>query len=305
MAFCSGHPVASATRGRPPFWVYDYANNWLLLSSYHLSEKNLRSYIFELERFQPALLSGYPSSIYLLALANEYYGRRVHPRAIYTASETLFDFQRVRIENSFGCKVFVWYGNSEMCCNIVECEKGKYHLKLEHSYVEFLDNRDRPAEIGQEGRLICTGFGNYAFPLIRYSIEDIAVLSDEESCLCGRGGRVVQEVLGRTEDYIVTPDGRFVGRLDHLFKDAVHVKLAQIIQNRIEEVIIRVVKDRDYSRKDELEISQEAAVRLGPFVEINFEYVNEIPRGSSGKYRFVISNINRDVLKKDFLSSPL
>src|SRR5262245_49620029 len=127
-AFCSGHPVAYYDRHEAPFWVYDYANNWLLLSSYHLTEKNLPQYIAELDTFQPVLLAGYPSSLYLLALANHRLGQRVHARAVYVSSETLFDFQRRAIEASFGCKVFVYYGNTEMCGNIVECERGKYHL---------------------------------------------------------------------------------------------------------------------------------------------------------------------------------
>src|SRR4030095_15926946 len=69
-AFCSGHPVTYYDRQRPPFWTYDHANDWLLLSSYHLTEKNLPQYIAELNKFQPVLLAGDPFSLDLLALAN-------------------------------------------------------------------------------------------------------------------------------------------------------------------------------------------------------------------------------------------
>src|SRR5262249_7219007 len=86
-AFCSGHPVTYYDRQKPPYWVYDRANNWLLLSSYHLTENNLPQYIAELDRFKPVLLAGYPSSLYLLALANRRLPGKVHPRAVYTASE--------------------------------------------------------------------------------------------------------------------------------------------------------------------------------------------------------------------------
>ena len=51
---------------------------------------------------------------------------------------------------------------------------------------------------------------------------------------------ILDEILGRIEDYIITPEGRFVGRLDHLFKDAKYVKNGQIVQNDIEQVIIRI-----------------------------------------------------------------
>jgi len=302
-AFCSGHPVTYYDRRRPPFWAYDQANSWLLLSSYHLTEKNLPHYIAELDNFEPVLLAGYPSSLYLLALANQHLGRRVRPRAIYTASETLFDSQRRAIEESFGCKVFMWYGNTEMCANIVECEQGIYHLKLEHSYVELLGSDSRPVPTGSEGRLVCTGFGNYALPLIRYDVGDVATESDQSNCECGRGGIIIKRVVGRIEDYVVTPDGRIVGRLDHLFKDAVRVKLAQIIQNTRDEVTLRIVKRLDYNSADETEILREARVRLGSSINIRFEYVEEIERTQNGKFRFIISNL-KDQDLKDRLSRP-
>lgn len=290
-AYCMGHPVAQQDRQTPPFWVYDYTNKSLLLSSYHLSDRNVPYYLSELEKYQADLIVGYPSSVYLLAIANERYGQRVRPRAVYTASETLFDFQRATIEESFGCKVFMWYGNSEMCANIVECERGKYHLKLEHSYVEVLNGRNQVVSEGEEGRLVCTGFGNYAFPLIRYSVGDVVVLSKQETCECGRGGRLVDRIEGRTEDYIVTPDGRVVGRLDHLFKDVTHVRLAQIEQNEVDEIVIRIVKDVKYNSEDEHDIVKQTRLRLGSNMRVRFEYVDEIGRTSSGKYRFIISNI--------------
>jgi len=252
---------------------------------------NIPHYISELERYQPTLLAGYPSSIYLLALGNRRYGGPLRPRAIYTASETLFDSQRETIEESFGCKVFMWYGNSEMCANVVECEKGRYHLKSEHSYVEIVDGSGQHVSVGREGKMVCTGFGNYAMPLVRYSVEDIAVLSKEEVCGCGRGGKIIERIVGRTDDYIVTPDGRFVGRLGHMFKDSVHVKLAQIVQNEVDEVIIRIVKDGSYSTGDEDDILCETRLRLGSSIKIVFEYVDDIERTGTGKYRFIISNI--------------
>ena len=296
-AYCSGHPVAYYNREVPPFWVHDYVNKSLFLSSYHLSEKNLPAYVRELEKFGPNLLAGYPSSIYLLALANQDLGRPVHPRAIYTASETLFNFQREVIEKSFGCKVFMWYGNSEMCANIVECEKGKYHLKPEHSYVEFVSSGNEITQVGKQARMICTGFGNFSTPFIRYDIGDVVILSQEQRCTCGRAGRIIDQIEGRMEDYIITPDGRFVGRLDHIFKDSLNIKLAQIVQNSQEEVILRVVRDNRYTNKDEEHVLRQTRLRLGGHINIHIEYVDDIARTSNGKFRFIVSNIAKNMIR--------
>jgi len=296
IAVCAGHPVAKHNQIRPPFWSYDYTNNWLIFSSYHLSKKNLPYYIMELEKFQPDLLMGYPSSIYLLALANDNLGNKIQVKAIRTSSETLFDFQRKIIENSFNCKVFDYYGNGERCANIVECEKGNYHLKMEHSYVELLDKNNDPVSSGDVGRMVCTAFGNYAMPLIRYDIGDVAIFSKKVTCGCGRGGKIVEKIVGRTDDYILTPAGRFIGRLDHLFKDSLNVKLAQIVQNEIDEITIRIIKGMNYTKKDEDSILNKVRFRLGNKIKIKFEYVKEISRTKNGKYRFILQNITKKKL---------
>jgi phenylacetate-CoA ligase len=298
-AFCAGHPVADLRRTRPPFWSYDHVNNWLIMSSYHLTEKNMRTYVDELAKFDPAMIGGYPSSVYLLAIANEYFGKRVRPRAVYTASETLFDFQREAIERSFGCKAYTYYGNAERAGFIAECEKGSLHVKPDHSFVEVLDDRGNDAGPGKPGRMVVTTFGNRALPLIRYDVGDIVVRSHSGSCPCGRAGTLLQSIVGRTEDYVLTPDGRFVGRLDHLFKEAPRVRTAQIVQERLDRVRLRIVREEGYGPQDEEIIRREARYRLGDAVAVEFEYVNDIPRTKGGKHRFVVSTIkNKELFGK-------
>lgn len=299
VAFCSGHPVAPPNRQKPPFWVYDYANNWLYFSSYHLAAKNIEYYIRELESFQPKMLGGYPSSIYLLAMAYEKFGKKpLKLKSIFTSSETLLDFQRRKIETAFGAKVFNLYGNTEKCAYIIECEKGELHLKLEHSAVEILNERDEPCRAGESGRIVSTCFGNLAFPLIRYDLGDAVTISENQVSMCGRGGVLIEKIVGRIEDYIVTPDGRFVGRLDHLFKDSLNIKEAQIVQRQRDEIVIRLVCENDFSLTDEQLILQEARLRLGNEIKIKFETVEEIPRTSNGKFRFIVSEIPTDDLFK-------
>ena len=298
-AFIAGHPVAHPDRTRPPFWTFDMTSNHLFFSSYHLSEKTMPAYVRQLESFNPIILAGYPSSVYLLALAFRKYGKeKLRLKGVYTFSETLMDFQRAAIREAFDCRVFNWYGNTEMCANIVECEKGELHLKIEHSAVEVLNDRNEPCRPGETGRLVCTGFGNPAFPLIRYEVGDVVTLSKQTASQCGRGGVLVDEVLGRVEDYVITPDGRIVGRLDHLFKDSWRVVEAQVVQNAVEEVVLRIVREPTYTREDEQTILREARLRLGDGVRIRFEYVDSIPRGNTGKFRFVVSKLDQKKILK-------
>ena len=290
-ALCAGHPVVPPDCKEPPFWIYDKANNWLVMSSYHLSEANLSHYIRELKKFKPEMLYGYPSSIFLLALTNEKMGGLVRPCTVVTSSETLLDYQRRTIEDSFKCKTFSYYGNSERAGCMSQCENGLFHVRAEHSYIEILDEHNQPAKLGGTGRLVVTAFGNYATPLVRYDIGDFAKLSERTTCRCGRRGILVERIIGRVDDYIVTPDGRFVGRLDHLFKNTTNVSMGQIVQDNVNEVRILIVRDGCYGPKDEAIIRKEARLRLGNKINIRFEYVDEIQRTKQGKFRFVISRV--------------
>jgi len=300
VAFCAGHPVAHADRQRPPFWVYDWANNWLYFSSYHLSKRNLQDYVAELEKFQPVMLGGYPSSLYLLALAYEKFGGSLKLKAILSSSETLFDWQRERIERAFGARVFNWYGTGETCANVAECNEGELHLKLEHSAVEVLNDQNEPCAPGESGRFVSTGFDNYAFPLIRYDIGDEVTVARNQAAKCGRGGLLLEKVLGFVDDYVFTSEGRFIGRLDHLIKDRVNVVEAQFYQERVDELICRIVKTDNYSEADERAILDEARRRLGTILKISFEYLDRLPRTKNGKLRFVVSAIDQSKVLNSF-----
>ncbi|MFC1712121.1 phenylacetate--CoA ligase family protein [Candidatus Poribacteria bacterium] len=293
----AGHPVVPIDRIKPPFWTYNLYERQLLCSSYHLSKDNLAYYARKLDEFQPDFIHGYPSSIYLVSRYLLEHGiNTIRPKCVVTASETIFDYQRQEIESAFGCRLLMWYGNTEMCANIVECPDGGLHIKHEHSHVEFLDESNEPVKSGGEGRMVCTGFGNYAMPLLRYEIGDVAIPIHRE-CSCGRGGYLVERVVGREEDYVVTPDGRLVGRLDHLFKDALNVVEAQLVQETTDKLLVRIVKRPGYSKEDEEAILSEAYNRLGNSIQIDLDYVDRIPRTSNGKLKFIISKIDLGKLK--------
>jgi phenylacetate-CoA ligase len=239
-------------------------------------------YIEAIADFAPAFLHGYPSSLAVLARFMLKTGcSDVRPRAVFTASETLLDIQRMDIEQAFGTKVYNWYGNTELTCNIVECAAGRLHYRTDYGLLEVLP----------DGAMIATGLNNPAMPLIRYRIGDVAWFQ-EGTCPCGCEFPLIERVEGRIEDYIRTPDGRLVGRLDHLFKDATHVREAQLEQQRVEELIIRIVKADGFTEKEEAIIRHEARQRLGERIQIRFEYVSAIPRTTNGKFRFVVSGLS-------------
>jgi len=292
-AYVAGHAVVSPGRRKPPFWVHDPAENRLLLSSYHISDETAPSYLRALETFAPEFLHGYPSSLHLLALAAARHGAAIRPRAVFTASETLLVAQREAIRRGFGARVFNWYGQTELTCNIVECEHGRLHARTDYGFLEVLE----------DGSMVCTGLNNLAMPLIRYRTGD-RVRRGGGACSCGRPFPVVEEIQGRVEDYVVTPEGYLVGRLDHLFKGVVGVREAQVVQRERSTLVLRIVREDAYSERSEEHIREEARKRVGPLMRVVFEYPARIERGAGGKFRFVVSECSpeRDADSGDLLA---
>ena len=93
------------------------------------------------------------------------------------------------------------------------------------------------------------------------------------------------------EDIVVTPDGRHVGRLDHAFKDTLNVREAQIVQEDINSLIVKIVPRPGFSPDNERMILDDLRLRLGDEIAIHFQLVDRIPRTANGKFRFVISQV--------------
>lgn len=300
MAKCAGQTVAQINQKKPPFWVQDYFNNSLYLSSYHLSEKNMIHYINKLASFRPEIIEGYPSSIYLLAIANKKLNGKIKPKFIRTGSETLMDYQRRIIEESFQCKVHNFYGSGERCVTGLECSEGNIHIQPLFGYTEFINDKGEPAKSGESAKILATGFSNYAFPLIRYEIGDVVKLQNYQECKCGRGGTLVSEIIGRTDDYILTSDHRRITRnLPTLFHFDNGVINAQIVQNDIKTVIIKIQANNLFTETSELNIIKHAKNTLGKDMNVIIEKVHEIKKEDTGKYRFIISNIDKNYMGTD------
>lgn len=124
-----------------------------------------------------------------------------------------------------------------------------------------------------------------AFPLIRYDTGDLAKVKWND------GKPEIVEIYGRQEDYIELPNGVKLGRLDHIFKNCVNIREAQIHQIRKDLIELRVVKDVNYNENDESMLLQEASSRFGKDVEIKISYSDSIERTKSGKVKFVLTEL--------------
>jgi len=283
-----GRIICSPQQDRPPFWRYDFVGKNKLFSSYHMSDNNLRSYYDELVRYKPIEIIGYPSSIYLLSKYINSNGlNELSPKAVITTAETLLAYQRDEISNAFKSSTIIdQYGCTEMTLFVSQCHTGAYHINPEHGVIEIQNLSG-----GNTGEVICTGFVNRAMPLIRYRLGDVLTIC-KDACSCGTNFPVIEKIVGRTDDLLVSPDGRQLGRMDPIFKGMHGIFETQIIQKEYDALEIKIVVDDSFCDDNKIELIREIRKRTGESMMVDINIVSSIPKNSNGKFKSVISLIS-------------
>tara|TARA_R110002110_G_scaffold267107_1_gene482891 strand:+ start:12445 stop:13758 length:1314 start_codon:yes stop_codon:yes gene_type:complete len=283
----AGRMVQLSSDMTPPFARMNYAENQKLFSSYHLNSETFPWYQNHLEQFQPWEIIGYPSAICDLAMHYHRTGSEsiFKPKAIITNSETLLHWQREAIESAFGSRVFDYYGTAEYVLFAGQRSKENYHLDFIIGITELL--RDRLED--KAGRLIATSLTNYSMPLLRYDTGDTAMGSnvEEKSTVV----RTLEQINGRVDDYIDTPDGRRIGRIDHIFKGLLGIKEAQVIQDQTGHCTLNIVPSDASQEVDTKSLQKRFSARVGLGMTMKIEFVTQIPRGSNRKFKGVIRKI--------------
>lgn len=291
-AILGGQLVAPVSSRKPPFWTWNAGLSQLYMSTYHLAPDLMPLYLDALVRYRVRYLLGYPSALYLLALgAIEARREDFDLQVVIANAEPLYHYQRSTISEAFRCPVRETYGMSERVAAASECEHGSLHLWPEAGLIEILEGHSTLAP-GQVGDLVATGLVNTAMPLIRYRVGDRVALDPETTpCACGRTLPRIARIEGRSDDMLCTADGRRIGRLDPVFKSGWPIREAQLIQESLDTIRVRLVPSDGFDHSIEREVTAQLRARLGD-VHVEFEKLSEIPRGANGKFRAVISKVN-------------
>ena len=69
------------------------------------------------------------------------------------------------------------------------------------------------------------------------------------------------------------------------------VKQYQIIQKSSNSIVCKIIKEKTYKKEDEDFIRKSFYIHVGE-IDIEFDYVDSIPTTESGKYKFIIKDLN-------------
>lgn len=264
-----------------------------LLPAFEMSEAKLDGFVETIQRFRPAMLFGYPSSISLIARHAEKRGQRMSDLGIkvaFVTSERLYDHQRDEISRIFGCPVANGYGGRDAGFIAHQCPQGGMHITAEDILVEIVDKDGNALPNGTAGEVVVTHLATSDFPFFRYRTGDIAEWSDKK-CTCGRGLPLLDEIQGRTTDFIVAADGTIMHGLAVVYpiRDIPGIAAFKVVQETLARVVVQIVPGEGYDSQVETVISTGIKARLGQSVDVQVNRVDDIPREKSGKFRYVQS----------------
>ena len=269
--------------GKKQMESFDPHSNTLYLSSYNLSQNNAEWYYQRIRDFAPHAILAYPSSLETLANYFQGMGKSLHVPLSFTSSESLYAHQREKIEPMFNTKIVDWYGNAERTIALEQNVLGLYDELPLYSVNEFY-----------EDHAITTGLINASFPLVRYRVDDVFVTANTEA----GDTNVVESIQGRSNDYLLLPDGTRVRLLCNAMKGINYLLFAQIVQEHPQRFTLKLVVDDRFTEKDEQQARNNLVRRVGEEIAFDVVYINEdeIIRSKSGKFKLIINKIAEETV---------
>jgi phenylacetate-CoA ligase len=268
----------------------DFYMNRIRLSAFQVDDESCLKFYKKLLEFKPVYFYGYPSAIYRFCnfLSKNNLHAPLDLKAAFVTGEMLYDFQRLKIEETLKCKAVNEYGCTENGVIAFQCPQRKMHIMATNIYLEVVNN-GKHADWFEDGDFLITELNSHSIPFIRYKILDRGSLSNEK-CTCGINFPLIHNISGRTNDFIITSDDRHVyaAILSYALKN--YVDQFSAFQEDRDKLTIMVKKIENISF-DGNNIVRELRKYLGEKIKIEILERDEIPTSKSGKQSYFTQKI--------------
>ncbi len=245
-----------------------------------------------LRRIKPDYLHSYPSNLRAIALALEDEGEPLKLRGIITYAEMLTPETRSIIARVFGCNPGDCYSSKE--CGYLALQSpssGNWLVQSEVTFLEILNEHDSPCEAGEMGRVVVTPLHNYAQPLIRYDLGDLATFGIDD--VSGLPFPVLSKIHGRTRNLFRFPGGILI-QPDFMtvkFRHYLNPRQWQVAQVGETTLEIRIVPGCDPAEMDTQGMDRYIRDLLGMDLTITYKLVTELKNPRTGKHEDYICEI--------------
>lgn len=105
---------------------------------------------------------------------------------------------------------------------------------------------------------------------------------------------MMQEITTKAEDLLRLKDGRFISpsALTHPFKPLNEIDGSQLVQTALDRLTVRLIPRSDFTQAHSDRLVHDLKARLGQDMQVDIEFVTELPRTKAGKFKWVVSEID-------------
>ena len=267
------------------------------VKAFGLSPTELKKVIGRSKNRKNLYIAGYPSAINELAKSVEAPMKNINGVICY--GDKFFNSHKENFKTAFGknAKVIETYGCAEGLLMACKYDLDYFYIMSPHVYIEIVDDDNKPVEDGEMGHVLVTCLTNYAMPLIRYRLGDLAIKLPRSEYPKQRRLKypLLKQVIGRETDIVKTNSGitlnvhSFTGIFEHYQS----IKQFKVIQNTTDEIFIEYIIDKNYPfSPDIIEELKDKFIHLTHnSLIIHFDEVAEILPTKSGKPQIIESNL--------------
>jgi phenylacetate-CoA ligase len=283
--------VKQASDAGPPFWTYALGGRRLILSSAHLSESTLPSYLGELRKFRPDVLWVHPTMLEMLCRLLARSGEVLRIPGVHASSEMLAPEVWSLAREVLGCAIVENYGLAERVAFAYASSPGEHFFFAGYAAIELLPHASDGNESWYE--IVGTTLWNTAMPLVRYATGDLirtpSGCGEREIEEIAYGVRPFSAIAGRSQDVLLSPNGRGVTPgVSHIAHGVANVLRLQIVQHAADRIVLRVLAAPQFSNADADRLMHNAQKKAPPPARIDIEIVDSLERTAAGKTPLVI-----------------
>ena len=291
MAVLRADSIKDPADRSPPFWIFTHGGRRLVLSPHHLEPGTVAHYVRVLREFRPDVLWVYPTALESLCRLMLGAGLQLDIPRVHASSEVFGPHTWRLARLALNARAIAdYYGQAERVAFASAFAPGEYRFLAGYSRVELIPFA--PDGDSTLYEIVGTSLWNLAMPLVRYRTGDLvrlpAAWGATELEEVASGTRPFGGVLGRSGEFLLTPEGARITGINHFPREVANVHRIQVIQERVDEVRLLVLADAGYAPQDAERLLANVRAKLPPSMRVTVERCERLEQTALGKTPFVI-----------------
>lgn len=267
----------------------------VIFDAFRISTEYVKEIVPVLKRFRIEYFHAYPSAAFQFCKICQHENIDISfIKCFLCGSEAVTDEQYQFITKRLGINIFSWYGHSEKL--ILGGYKDEYpliYIEPQYGWFELINkNGNKITQSNEKGEMVGSTFYNYVMPLIRYKTGDWATLEQERGKI--ENYAVIKNIVGRWDkNLIYRNDGTTTTITALNLHNDLYDKIdgMQFIQEKIGELIVTIIKGKDYDESTESYLYNHFRKAMGKDAKVIIKYVQHLYILPNGKFLSLINKI--------------